>query len=107
MALRRMLSGSSTTFFQAMKRPQYTCCFYSSKTKEDVNIVTFSPIGKPRVVNAPVIATSDDFEDDEEDEDMVTIGPSGVEYGGPTRGGKLKEPTRFGDWERKGRCCDF
>jgi hypothetical protein len=25
------------------------------------------------------------------------------EYGGP-RG---KEPTRFGDWERKGRCSDF
>jgi len=26
-----------------------------------------------------------------------------VEYGGP-RG---KEPTRFGDWEQKGRCTDF
>ncbi len=25
------------------------------------------------------------------------------EYGGP-RG---KEPTRFGDWEQKGRCTDF
>ncbi len=25
------------------------------------------------------------------------------EYGGP-RG---KEPTRYGDWERKGRCIDF
>ena len=29
------------------------------------------------------------------------------EWGGPTRGGKLAEPTRFGDWERKGRCSDF
>jgi len=26
-----------------------------------------------------------------------------VEHGGP-RG---KEPTRFGDWERNGRCIDF
>ena len=25
------------------------------------------------------------------------------EYGGP----KGKEPTRYGDWERKGRCIDF
>jgi hypothetical protein len=25
------------------------------------------------------------------------------EYGGP----KGKEPTRYGDWEKKGRCIDF
>eukprot|EP00536_Pseudo-nitzschia_multiseries_P014187 jgi/Psemu1/310681/fgenesh1_kg.666_\ len=30
-----------------------------------------------------------------------------VEWGGPRRGGRLPEPTRFGDWERKGRCSDF
>ena len=29
------------------------------------------------------------------------------EWGGPRRGGRLPEPTRFGDWERKGRCTDF
>jgi Protein of unknown function (DUF1674) len=29
------------------------------------------------------------------------------EWGGPRRGGRLLEPTRFGDWERKGRCTDF
>lgn len=29
------------------------------------------------------------------------------EWGGPRRGGTLSEPTRFGDWERKGRCSDF
>jgi len=29
------------------------------------------------------------------------------EWGGPRRGGRLLEPTRFGDWERKGRCSDF
>lgn len=30
-----------------------------------------------------------------------------MEWGGPRRGGRLPEPTRFGDWERKGRCTDF
>lgn len=30
-----------------------------------------------------------------------------LEWGGPRRGGRLPEPTRFGDWERKGRCTDF
>ena len=29
------------------------------------------------------------------------------EWGGPTKGGSMPEPTRFGDWERKGRCTDF
>jgi hypothetical protein len=29
--------------------------------------------------------------------------PESTEYGGPTG----PEPTRFGDWERKGRCVDF
>ena len=31
----------------------------------------------------------------------------GKEWGGPRRGGRLPEPTRYGDWERKGRCTDF
>jgi hypothetical protein len=46
---------------------------------------------------------------DEDDEaDMVPmIDPKTGEWGGPTRGGSAPEPTRFGDWERKGRCTDF
>ena len=32
---------------------------------------------------------------------VTEIGP--LEIGGP----KGAEPTRFGDWERKGRCSDF
>ena len=52
-------------------------------------------------------------EEEEEQEDMfVTSDPilgvgTILEHGGPRRGGTLKEPTRFGDWERKGRCTDF
>ena len=53
-------------------------------------------------------------EDDEDDymEEMfvqpdITLGTEKVEWGGPRRGGRFEEPTRFGDWERKGRCSDF
>lgn len=46
-------------------------------------------------------------DEDEEMEEMLQEGPAGKEWGGPTRGGVLGEPTRFGDWERKGRCSDF
>ncbi|OWZ11198.1 hypothetical protein PHMEG_00015815 [Phytophthora megakarya] len=79
-----------------------------SNGPEDVDYVALHPSGKPHVTNTPAASESDDLDDEDDDgEDMVAIGPSGVEYGGPTRGGKLKEPTRFGDWERKGRCSDF
>lgn len=48
-----------------------------------------------------------DDEEEDEMEDMFVDGPAGTEWGGPTRGGRLAEPTRYGDWERKGRCTDF
>jgi hypothetical protein len=45
---------------------------------------------------------------DEDEEDMVQMVDAKTgEWGGPTRGGTAPEPTRFGDWERKGRCTDF
>uniref|UniRef100_A0A7S0C435 Succinate dehydrogenase assembly factor 4, mitochondrial n=1 Tax=Proboscia inermis TaxID=420281 RepID=A0A7S0C435_9STRA len=49
---------------------------------------------------------------DEEDEEYMFVEPhpilntDKIEWGGPRRQG-LPEPTRFGDWERKGRCTDF
>ena len=46
-------------------------------------------------------------EDEEELEEMFIEGPAGLEWGGPTRGGRKPEPTRYGDWERKGRVSDF
>lgn len=50
----------------------------------------------------------DNFDDEEEDlEEMFIMGPAGMEWGGPTRGGQRPEPTRYGDWERKGRASDF
>ena len=55
----------------------------------------------------------DNIDDDEmETEEMfvqahASLGHGQVEWGGPRRGGRYSEPTRFGDWERKGRCTDF
>ena len=51
-------------------------------------------------------------EDGMEQEEMfvsphLVLGTDKVEWGGPRRGGRFEEPTRFGDWERKGRCTDF
>ena len=65
--------------------------------------------------STPHLNNKEETEDDEEEEqeDMfVTSDPilgvgTILEHGGPRRGGTLKEPTRFGDWERKGRCTDF
>ena len=48
-------------------------------------------------------------EDEQDDyEDMfVQTEFNDTEWGGPLRGGKMPEPTRYGDWERKGRCSDY
>lgn len=54
----------------------------------------------------PVAKTSQE-EEEEELEEMFIEGPVGLEWGGPTRGGRRPEPTRYGDWERKGRVSDF
>jgi hypothetical protein len=60
------------------------------------------PTPKPRV------AVDADLDDDDDDmEDMFVDTSMGKEWGGPTRGGRMPEPTRFGDWERKGRATDF
>ena len=60
------------------------------------------PTPKPRVA---LDAETDD--DDDDMEDMFVDTSMGKEWGGPTRGGRMPEPTRFGDWERKGRATDF
>ena len=56
--------------------------------------------------------TLENDDDETEQEDMFvdahpTFEFQGKEWGGPRRGGRLPEPTRYGDWERKGRCSDF
>ena len=43
----------------------------------------------------------------DQDQDQYVDTSMGREWGGPMRGGRFPEPTRFGDWERKGRVTDF
>ena len=59
------------------------------------------PTPKPRV------AVDVETDDEDDMEDMFVDTSMGKEWGGPTRGGRMPEPTRFGDWERKGRATDF
>jgi hypothetical protein len=42
-------------------------------------------------------------EDDDDDDDDSDVNKETGEVGGP----KGPEPTRYGDWERNGRCSDF
>ena len=58
------------------------------------------------------VSSTDDEEEMEQEEMFVIADPvlglgNNREWGGPRRGGSMPEPTRFGDWERKGRCTDF
>ena len=73
-----------------------------------------APSLAPKLAAEPPPALSacgdvDEEEDDDEYEEMfvkTSFGGS-IEWGGPLRGGRMPEPTRFGDWERKGRCTDW
>mmetsp|Transcript_28865 Transcript_28865/g.40573 ORF Transcript_28865/g.40573 Transcript_28865/m.40573 type:complete len:169 (+) Transcript_28865:128-634(+) len=63
-------------------------------------------------INACGDDDDDEYDSEEEQEEMFvdpheSLGHSQREWGGPRRGGRFAEPTRFGDWERKGRCTDF
>lgn len=51
---------------------------------------------------APAAGDAKDKKKDESRPKPVHAQPEG-EYDGP----KGPEPTRYGDWERKGRCSDF
>ena len=52
-----------------------------------------SPPPQPALLQAPPAHT----------DDPTAVQPAAQEFGGPAG----PEPTRFGDWERKGRCIDF
>jgi len=66
------------------------------------------PEAEVEAAAAKVDAACGPTDEDDEDDDMVRVlDPTTGEWGGPTKGGSMPEPTRFGDWERKGRCTDF
>ena len=81
----------------------------SNKSTDEVAV----KVEKVKVAACGDVDSDSDGDDDElEMEEMfVDAHPSFehkmVEWGGPRRGGRFPEPTRYGDWERKGRCSDF
>ena len=56
-------------------------------------------------VNNNNIDVNDDYDDDENI--FMKTSFNNIEWGGPLRNGNYLEPTRFGDWEKKGRCTDY
>mmetsp|Transcript_13590 Transcript_13590/g.13655 ORF Transcript_13590/g.13655 Transcript_13590/m.13655 type:complete len:110 (-) Transcript_13590:202-531(-) len=90
--------ASAAHFSSEIKNPRNTNNHSSHTTS------TTSP--PPNITDSQKVKSIND-DSDEDLIDMFTKGPAGVEWGGPTKGGKFPEPTRFGDWERKGRTTDF
>ena len=72
-------------------------------------------VEKVKVAACGDVDSDDDSDDDDDELEMEemfvdahpSFGHKMVEWGGPRRGGRFPEPTRYGDWERKGRCSDF
>ncbi|KAL8095759.1 hypothetical protein AgCh_036942 [Apium graveolens] len=56
-----------------------------------------------KIVNEKVSDGDSEGDEDEDDGDELDINKETGEIGGP----KGPEPTRFGDWEKNGRCSDF
>jgi hypothetical protein len=84
----------------------------SSKTKIDITHVKLSSDHDHNSHDHTHDHHHDINDDEMEQEDMfveahASLGHGKIEWGGPRRGGRLEEPTRYGDWERKGRCTDF
>lgn len=97
-------------------KPKMNCRFLSTDVQESVVVSKFDSSNGNKheegVITSSCGAPPDEDDDDDYTEEMFvqphfSIGHQFVEWGGPTRGGRLSEPTRFGDWERKGRCTDF
>ena len=90
--------------------PNFVVTTTSARTESTVP-TTLHHATPPTESKCGTVVTSEDDEDDYMEDMFVdphgSFEHAGKEWGGPTRGGRLPEPTRFGDWERKGRCSDF
>jgi len=84
----------------------------STPTNKPDNNSTGSSSSSSNSCSQGITLETEEEEEEEQEEMFVTADPvlghgTIKEWGGPRRGGSLAEPTRFGDWERKGRCTDF
>jgi Protein of unknown function (DUF1674) len=119
---RRGLSQQAGTTFQATTTDQGVDFVVKKESGLPVSITTtratdhaglLQPKGEIKAGCGDVPSDQDDDDiDPMEQEDMFveaheSFDHTKKEWGGPRRGGRLPEPTRFGDWERNGRCSDF
>ena len=93
----RLLIKRSLVTYTTMNSQNITECFTNS-----------NKLIKETPKSLEIKNNHNDEEDENEDEEMfVKTKFDNIEWGGPLRGGRMPEPTRFGDWERKGRCTDY
>ncbi|KAG7367843.1 DUF1674 domain containing protein [Nitzschia inconspicua] len=107
-------TASTESMVEDYKRTKNSTTATTAMASEQDNVVK---VGEKVVKEACGADTSKDGHDDDDDDEMEqeemfveahsTFKHKQMEWGGPRRGGRLPEPTRFGDWERKGRCTDF
>ena len=74
--------------------------------------IAVEPVRSARVVtkSAPDDSCGSPLDGDDEEQGASAaplVDPATGERGGPTRGGSRPEPTRYSDWEYKGRVSDF
>lgn len=104
----------ASIFANKTRFPLLNCKFSTSDVRIDASNsskkATASTSTEVKVdLKKPKIDCSDPLTEEDDEEEMVEMfanGPSGMEWNGPTRGGR-PEPTRYGDWEKKGRISDF
>jgi len=123
---RNIISRTNLKYHTVTQLPQRhshfsptTLSFSTTSARDDTGIqITKSVHSEESIVEEEQTSTCsrgipDDPEDDAEVmEEMfvkpdVSLGHNHLEWGGPRRGGRFEEPTRFGDWERNGRCSDW
>mgnify|MGYP001248105153 CR=1 FL=1 len=93
----RLLIKRSLVTYTTMNSQNITECFTNS-----------NKLIKETPKSLEIKNNHNDEEDENEYEEMfVKTKFDNIEWGGPLRGGRMPEPTRFGDWERKGRCTDY
>ena len=112
-----VLIRSQSTSFAALENEATSSVFVEetkSSTTQNNDTQSTSPDFPKGEIKAACGTIPDENADEEEGEqEEMFVDPyeafehGGKEWGGPRRGGRFPEPTRYGDWERKGRCTDF
>jgi len=79
--------------------------FSSSSTHhhDDTTVRDQTQTPKPESTQDDVKQSQKEEEEEDDDDDDIDMNKETGEVGGP----KGPEPTRYGDWERNGRCSDF